>query len=64
LIVTLFWFGVWLSVRAAGVAKIQLVPAQCRRRVQWWQSNARHVQIICAVAAAADGCVQISTYAG
>jgi hypothetical protein len=64
LIATLVWFGVWLSVRAAGLAEIQLLPAHCRRRVQWWQSNARHVQIICAVAAAAAACVEISASVG
>jgi hypothetical protein len=61
---TLVWFGVWLSVRAAGLAEIQLLPAHCRRRVRWWQSNARHVQIGCAVAACAAACLQIGTSLG
>ncbi|MEP7179896.1 MAG: hypothetical protein ABI775_12455 [Pseudonocardiales bacterium] len=64
LIATLVWFGVWLSVRAAGLAEIQLLPAHCRRRVQWWQSNARSVQIACVVAAAAAACLQVGSSVG
>jgi hypothetical protein len=64
LIAALVWFGVWLAVRAAGLAEIQLLPAHCRRRVQWWQSNARHVQIICAVAAIAAAGMQLGASVG
>jgi hypothetical protein len=64
LIAALVWFGVWLAVRAAGLAEIQLLPAHCRRRVQWWRSNARHVQIICAVAAIAAAGMQLGASVG
>jgi hypothetical protein len=64
LIAALVWFGVWLAVRAAGLAEIQLLPAHCRRRVQWWQSNARHVQIICAVAVIAAAGMQLGASVG
>ena len=56
--------GVWLSERAAGLAEIQLLPSHCRRRVQWWQSNARHVQIACALAACAAAGIEISNLLG
>jgi hypothetical protein len=64
LIATLVWFGAWLSVRAAGLAEIQLLPAHCRRRVQWWQGNARHVRLVCAFAAGAAACLQLGTSLG
>jgi hypothetical protein len=63
-IATLVSFGVWLSVRAAGLAEIELLPGRCRRRVYWWQSNAKPVQIICAAAALAAACLQVTASFG
>lgn len=63
-IATLVSFGLWLSMRVAGLADLELLPARCRRRVRWWQGNARNVQLACAVVAAASACVQISTTVG
>lgn len=63
-IATLVSFGMWLSVRAAGLPEIELLPARCRRRVHWWQGNARYVQITCAVTALAAAGMQISTSIG
>ena len=56
--------GMWLSVRAAGLAEIQLLPSHYRRRVQWWQSNARHVQFGCAAAVCVAAALQLSTSFG
>jgi hypothetical protein len=57
-------FGMWLSVRAAGLAEIELLPGRCRRRVRWWQGHARYAQLCCALAALAAAGVQISTSVG
>lgn len=60
----LFSLGGWLSTRAAGLAEIELLPAQCRSRVRWWRGNARYVQSACAVVAVAATCVQIARTMG
>lgn len=52
---TLVWFGTWLSARAAGLAEIDLLPVCCRQRIRWWQANAGHVQLLCAVLAVVAG---------
>jgi hypothetical protein len=48
-------FGLWLSMRAAGLADAQLaltrLPPRIQRRLRWWQGNAMRVQLICAAAA-------------
>jgi len=50
--------GLWLSMRAVGLADVQAVverlPTRLRRRVRWWQGNARHIQMFCLVAAVAS----------
>lgn len=57
-------FGLWLSTRAAGLAEIELLPAHCRRRVRWWQGNARYIQLACAIVALGAASVQVSTVVG
>lgn len=63
-IALLISFGLWLSTRAAGLAEVELLPARCRRRVRWWQGNARYVQLGCAAVAVAAACVQIGSAIG
>jgi hypothetical protein len=52
--------GLWLSMRGASLAEVELLPARCRRRVRWWQRNARYVQLSCVLVAVATVCVQVS----
>jgi hypothetical protein len=63
-IAVLISLGLWLSMRAAGLADIEVLPARYRRRVVWWQGNQKHVQLACAVVAVAAACVQIGTSVG
>jgi hypothetical protein len=51
--------GLWLSMRIAASASIDLLPARYRRRLQWWQGNGRTVQFACALVAVAAACVQV-----
>lgn len=53
-------FGLWLSMRGASLEEVELLPARCRRRVRWWQRNAKCVQLACAVVAVAAVCLQVS----
>jgi hypothetical protein len=53
--------GLWLSMRAARLAEVEVLPAYCRRRVRWWQHNATHVQLGCALAALAAACMQVGS---
>jgi hypothetical protein len=36
--------GLWLSMRVASRTRMEMLPARCRRRIQWWQGNERIVQ--------------------
>jgi hypothetical protein len=56
----LFSFGLWLSMRGASLEEVELLPARCRRRVHWWQRNARYAQLGCVVVAIAGVCLQVS----
>jgi hypothetical protein len=47
-------------MRGASLAEVELLPARCRRRVRWWQRNARYVQLSCVLVAVATVCVQVS----
>jgi hypothetical protein len=51
--------GLWLSMRVAGLAEVDLLPVRYRRRVRWWQGNERNVQFTCAALAFAAACLQI-----
>jgi hypothetical protein len=46
---------------AARFTEMELLPAHSRRRVQWWQANAGHVQIGCALLAVAAACIQLGS---
>jgi hypothetical protein len=39
-------------VRAARFAGVAALPGSCRRRLQWWQDNAAHIQLACTLAVA------------
>jgi len=60
--------GLWVSMRAIDLADLQAaverLPARQRRRVLWWQGNAKHIQLLCALVAAATVCVQLSSNVG
>ncbi len=43
--------GMWASLRIAAVSDLAPLPASCRRRLHWWQVNARIVYVGCAVLA-------------
>jgi hypothetical protein len=53
-------FGLWVSMRGASLEEVELLPPRCRRRVRWWQRNARCVQLACLVVAVAAVCLQVS----
>jgi hypothetical protein len=53
--------GLWLSMRIASHTRTEMLPARCRRRIQWWQGNERIVQLGCAVAVISGACVQLGT---
>jgi hypothetical protein len=60
-IAALFSLGLRLSMIAARSTEMELMPAPIRRRVQWWQANARHVQIGCALLAVTAACIQLGS---
>ena len=43
--------GMW-SLRVVAMSDLDGLPARCRRRIRWWQLNARWVYVCCAVVAA------------
>jgi hypothetical protein len=53
--------GLWLSMRVASHTRMEMLPARCRRRIQWWQGNERIVQFGCALAVIGGACVQLGT---
>jgi hypothetical protein len=53
--------GLWLSMRAAAVANLDLLPVRNRRRVRWWQQNSRHVQLGLAGLALTSVIVQLTS---
>jgi hypothetical protein len=56
--------GGWLSVLGVRVAQLQVLPANCRRRVRWWQAHTTVIAFVCAIAAIAAVSLQISTAVG
>jgi hypothetical protein len=60
-IAVLVSLGLWLSMRAAALADIEILSARYRRRVRWWQGNRWHVQIACGVIALAAAGVQLGS---
>ena len=53
--------GLWLSMCAARMGHLELLPAHSVRRIRWWQGHARYVQIGCALVALSAVCLQIGT---
>ena len=51
--------ALWLSLRVADTADLEVLPAHSRRRVRWWQSHHTHVYLGCAVVAVAAGLMQL-----
>jgi TRAP-type C4-dicarboxylate transport system permease small subunit len=64
-IAILISIGLWLSMRVVELVDVQAaverLPPRLRRRVHWWQSNAIHVQLICAVIAVGTLCAQFGS---
>jgi hypothetical protein len=60
--------GLRVSMRVVMLADVQSaleqLPARIRRRVHWWQVNARYVQLACVLAAAASICTQLGSTIG
>jgi hypothetical protein len=52
--------ALWLSLRVADAADLEVLPAHSRRRVRWWQSHHTHVYLVCAAVAAAAGLTQLA----
>lgn len=40
--------AMWMSLRASTASDLAVLPAYCRKRVLWWQSNSRYVYLACA----------------
>ena len=64
---TLASSGLWLSMRAAaaaGTAAVEVLPARSLRRVRWWQANARHFHLACAMVAITAACIRVGANIG
>ena len=59
-IAALISLGLWLSMAAARFARMEVLPAHSRRRVQWWQANTAHIQVACVLVALVAACLQLS----
>jgi hypothetical protein len=57
----MIWLGQWLTIRAAALADVGLLPARSRRRLQWCQRNARHIEFSCAIVAVGVACSQLGS---
>ena len=40
--------AMWLSLRLSTGLDLAVLPAYCRKRMQWWQANSRYVYLLCA----------------
>ena len=36
-----FAAAMWLSVHVVPISDLDVLPVRCRRRIEWWQRNAR-----------------------
>jgi hypothetical protein len=52
--------AMWLSLRAVP-SDLDGLPIGCRRRITWWQLNARWLYAGCAVLAMGAGLMHLST---
>lgn len=50
----------WLSLRLVPMSELDVLPARCRRRIRWYQVNARWVYLCCAALAAGAGLTHLS----
>jgi hypothetical protein len=50
----------WLSLRAVPMSDLDVLPVRCRRRIRWWQLNARWLYVSCAALAAAAALTHVS----
>jgi hypothetical protein len=48
---TLVSATMWCSLRMAAASDLAVLPASCRKRLRWWQLNARNVYLVCAMLA-------------
>ncbi|MEO8889531.1 MAG: hypothetical protein ABI301_07270 [Jatrophihabitantaceae bacterium] len=46
------------------VAQIEVLPASCRRRLQWWQSHTALITVVCVLAALAAVSMQATKIIG
>jgi protocatechuate 3,4-dioxygenase beta subunit len=53
--------AMWLSVHVVPISDLDGLPVRCRRRIEWWQCNARWAYAICAIVAAAASVTHFST---
>jgi hypothetical protein len=53
--------AMWLTLHAVPMSSLDVLPARCRRRITWWQLNARWVYACCVVLAVAGGLTRLST---
>jgi hypothetical protein len=53
--------AMWLSLRVVPMSDLDVLPVRCRRRIRWWQLNARWLYVGCAVIAAAAALTHVST---
>jgi hypothetical protein len=52
--------AMWLSLRAVPMSDLDVLPVRCRRRIRWWQLNARWLYVSCAALAAAAALTHVS----
>jgi hypothetical protein len=53
--------AMWLSVHVVPISDLDGLPVRCRRRIEWWQRNARWAYATCAIVAAAAWVTHFST---
>ncbi len=53
--------AMWLSLRVVPMSELDVLPVRSRRRIRWWQLNARWVYACCAVLAAGASFTHLST---
>jgi hypothetical protein len=56
-----FTAAMWLLVHVVPISDLDGLPIRCRRRIEWWQRNARWACVTCAVLAAAASATHFST---
>jgi hypothetical protein len=53
--------AIWTLVHVVPRSDLDVLPARCRCRVEWWQRNARWAYASCVVVAAAASVTHFST---